>query len=164
MAAKDSFPINERRCRFDVFRRPNRDSNSCMRSFSLANGRRSSLCWELSSVPRYHELHLVCKNKSTQLCKPQNMNIITTLLVVNSNSKKKKSSTVYNHTIFVQCTGQSCKSARTEAYSNDLRWRMVYQRCMLGLTYEEIVSQLSVNPSTVWCAVQRFEEHGMVVL
>jgi len=38
----------------------------------------------------------------------------------------------------------------------------VYQRCMLGLTYEEIASRLSVDPSTVWRAVQRFEEHGTV--
>ena len=56
----------------------------------------------------------------------------------------------------------SCESARTKAYSNDLRWRMVYQRCMLGLTYEEIASRLSVDPSAVWRAVQRFEEHGTV--
>ena len=33
---------------------------------------------------------------------------------------------------------------------------------MLGLTYDEIVSRLSVDPSTVWRAVQRFEEHGTV--
>jgi len=33
---------------------------------------------------------------------------------------------------------------------------------MLGLTYEEIASRLSVDPSTVWRAVQRFEEHGTV--
>ena len=56
----------------------------------------------------------------------------------------------------------SCESARTKAYSNDLRWRMVYQRCMLGLTYEEVASRLSVDPSTVWRVVQRFEEHGTV--
>ena len=31
----------------------------------------------------------------------------------------------------------SCESERTKAHSNDLRWRMVYQRCMHGLTYEE---------------------------
>ena len=38
----------------------------------------------------------------------------------------------------------------------------MYQRCMLGLTYGEIASRLSVDPSTVWRAVQRFEEHGTV--
>ena len=53
LAAKDSFPINERRRRFDVFRHPNQDSSSCKRSFSLAGGRCSSLCWESSSIPRY---------------------------------------------------------------------------------------------------------------
>ena len=59
----------------------------------------------------------------------------------------------------------SCESARTKAYINDLRWRMEYQRCMLGLTYEEVASRLSVervNPSTVWRVVQHFEEHGTV--
>ena len=55
----------------------------------------------------------------------------------------------------------SCESARTKAYSNDLRWRMVYQQCMLGLTYEEIAYRLSVDPSTVWHAVA-VEEHGTV--
>ena len=33
---------------------------------------------------------------------------------------------------------------------------------MLGLTYEEVASQLLVDPSTVWHVVQRFEEHGTV--
>ena len=78
---------------------------------------------------------------------------------VNSN-RKKMSSTVYNYTMFG--TMYSCKSERTKAYSNDFCWRMVYQRCKLGLTYEEIVSWLSMDPSTVWCAVQRFEQHGTV--
>ena len=78
-----------------------------------------------------------------------NMNIITALLAV-----------VLCKTIFG--TMYSCESARTKAYSNNLRWRMVYQRCMLGLTYEEVASRLSVDPSTVWRVVQRFEEHGTV--
>ena len=38
----------------------------------------------------------------------------------------------------------------------------MYQRCMLGLTHEEVVSRLSVDPSTVWRVVQRFEEHSTV--
>ena len=53
LAAKDSFSINERRRRFDVFRCPNQDSSSCKSSFSLAGGRCSFLCWESSSIPRY---------------------------------------------------------------------------------------------------------------
>ena len=56
----------------------------------------------------------------------------------------------------------SCESSRKKAYSADLRWRMVYQRHMLGLTFEEIGSRLSVDPSTVWRAVQRFDEHATV--
>lgn len=56
----------------------------------------------------------------------------------------------------------SCESGRRKAYSNDLRWRMIFQREMLGLSYEEVGLRLSVDPSTVWRAVQRFEELGTV--
>ena len=45
---------------------------------------------------------------------------------------------------------------RTQAYDEDLRWRMVYQRYALELTYREIAT------STVQRVVQRFEESGTV--
>ena len=69
------------------------------------------LCKE---VTNYRELHWVCKNKSTQLCKPQNMNIITTLLAVNSNSKKR---VVLCATILslVQCTPANLQERRLTA-------------------------------------------------
>ena len=38
---------------------------------------------------------------------------------------------------------------RTQAYDEDLRWRMVYQRYALELTYREIATNLNVYPSTV---------------
>ena len=50
----------------------------------------------------------------------------------------------------------------TEAYDEDLRWRMVYQYCALELTYREIASNLHVDPSTVQRVVQRFEQSGTV--
>jgi len=61
-------------------------------------------------------------------------------------------------------TMYSCESARTKAYSNDLRWRMVYQRCMLGLTYKEIASRLSVDPSTVWLLFSALKSMALLTL
>ena len=43
----------------------------------------------------------------------------------------------------------SIESERSRAYSSDLRWRMVYQRSLLGLSYNQIASYLNVDPSTV---------------
>ena len=51
---------------------------------------------------------------------------------------------------------------RSKAYSNDITWRMVYQRCGLGLSYKQIGEQLNVDPSTVCRTVQLFEETGTV--
>ncbi len=39
-------------------------------------------------------------------------------------------------------------SIDSKAYSSELRWRMVHQRCMLGLSYREISGNLNVDPST----------------
>ena len=49
---------------------------------------------------------------------------------------------------------------RSKAYSDDLRWRMVYQRCLLGLSYPEIAAHLNVDKSTVYRVVHLFEETG----
>ena len=51
---------------------------------------------------------------------------------------------------------------QTQAYSEDLQWRMVYQHYALELTYHEIATNLNVNPSTVQRVVQQFEESGTV--
>ena len=56
----------------------------------------------------------------------------------------------------------SIESTRGKAYSSDLRWRMVHQRCMLGCTYREIAERLSVDPSTVYRTGKLFEETGTV--
>ena len=44
----------------------------------------------------------------------------------------------------------SCESKRTSAYSEDLRWRMVWQREVEKLSLKNIASNLSVDASTVY--------------
>lgn len=56
----------------------------------------------------------------------------------------------------------SMEPHRTRAYSEDLKWRMVYQRLMLGFTYQQIAVNLSVDTSTVWRAVEKFQAEGTV--
>ena len=56
----------------------------------------------------------------------------------------------------------SCEPNRCSAYSDDLRWRMVYQRTALGLSYREIASNLYVDVSTMCSTVQLFERTGNV--
>ena len=56
----------------------------------------------------------------------------------------------------------SCEPKRCSAYSDDLRWRMVYQRTALGLSYREIAANLCVDVSTVCRIVQLFERTGTV--
>lgn len=41
---------------------------------------------------------------------------------------------------------------------------MVYQRLMLGLTYQEIANNLCVDLSTVWRAVEKFKNEGNVTI
>ena len=43
----------------------------------------------------------------------------------------------------------SSEPGRTSAYSNDLRWKMVYQKEALSLTLSVIASNLCVDVSTV---------------
>ena len=56
----------------------------------------------------------------------------------------------------------SIEPGRSKAYSSGIRWRMIYQRCGLGLSYRQIGEQLNVDPSTVCKTVQLFEETGTV--
>ena len=46
---------------------------------------------------------------------------------------------------------------RHKSYSEDLRWRIVYQRHLMGLNYREISQNLTVSVSTVARIVDRFE-------
>jgi len=56
----------------------------------------------------------------------------------------------------------SCEPRRTSPYSDDLRWRMVWQRLARGLTLEQVSSNLNVDISTIWRVVKCFEETGTV--
>ena len=56
----------------------------------------------------------------------------------------------------------SIEPARTSAYSEDLRWRMIWQKEALGLTYEEVAKNLGVDKATVWRTVSLFQETGNV--
>lgn len=56
----------------------------------------------------------------------------------------------------------SCEPLRGRAYDENIRWRMIYQREMLGLTFQEVASNLNVNTSTVWRVVKQFQEQGPV--
>ena len=55
----------------------------------------------------------------------------------------------------------SCEPKRCSAYAEDVRWRMVYERQVLGLTYHNIGANLHVDPSAVR-TVQHFLNTGTV--
>ncbi len=56
----------------------------------------------------------------------------------------------------------SYEPRRSSAYSDDLRWRMVYQRLALGYTCKRVATNLGVDPSTICRTVQLFERTGSV--
>ena len=56
----------------------------------------------------------------------------------------------------------SCEPKRTSAYSNDLRWRIVYMVEMQHKPYREVAENLAVDPSTVYRTVSLFSESGNV--
>ena len=51
----------------------------------------------------------------------------------------------------------SCEPGRTKAYDDELRWRIVYQCYAMDLNYREIANNVSIDTSTVYRVVQRFE-------
>ena len=54
----------------------------------------------------------------------------------------------------------SCEPKKTKAYSDGIRWRMLYQAKVLGKTYSEIASNLTVDASTVCRIVSLFYTTG----
>ena len=46
----------------------------------------------------------------------------------------------------------SCQPKRTKVYDEDLRWRMVYQKFVIELSYREIAMNLEVDASTAVAA------------
>ena len=55
----------------------------------------------------------------------------------------------------------SCEPTRSSAYSEDLRWRIVYQKGT-ELSYTEVAKNLSVDLSTVKRVVKLFNNTGNV--
>ena len=56
----------------------------------------------------------------------------------------------------------SCEKGRTSAYSEDLRWRMVWQSQALSLPSATVARNLGVDISTVRRTVNIFERTGQV--
>ena len=56
----------------------------------------------------------------------------------------------------------SAQPHRTSSYSDELRWRMVYQCYGLEFSYRQIAKNLNVDVSTVCRVSQRFEQTGDV--
>lgn len=65
-------------------------------------------------------------------------------------------------TIFCVVVMASCEHSRSSAYSNDLRWRLVWQTLALQLPTKQVALNLSVDESTVRRTVRRFETTGTV--
>lgn len=59
-------------------------------------------------------------------------------------------------------TATSCEEQRTKAYSEDLRWRMIYQYYALQKTSQQIAESLNVDKSTVSRTIKLFTETGAV--
>ena len=58
--------------------------------------------------------------------------------------------------------GTSYEPCRTSAYSEDLKWRIVWQREVLGLKCKDVAVNLGVDSATVSRTVARFRETGGV--
>ena len=59
-------------------------------------------------------------------------------------------------------TKTSYEPCRSSAYSEDLRWRVVWQREALGYRYSKIASNLGIDKSTVSRTLQLFYTTGLV--
>ena len=69
---------------------------------------------------------------------------------------------VCKHMAVMATCKTSCETHRTQAYSEDLRWRIIYQYYSLHKTYQQIAESLNVDKSTVSRIVVLFNETGTV--
>ena len=60
------------------------------------------------------------------------------------------------------CSMTSCEPRRSSAYSEDLRWYIVWQREALGVSCSEIATNLNIDISTVKKVLQTFATTGDV--
>ena len=63
---------------------------------------------------------------------------------------------------FIQVVSMSAEPGRTKAYSPDLRWRVVWQRIAMDLTYRDIAERLSISVGTAYNIFQIFQRTGSV--
>ena len=56
----------------------------------------------------------------------------------------------------------SCEPSRSSAYSEDLRWRVVWQRQALQISAQQVAKNLGVDLSTVYRINQLFDTTGSV--
>lgn len=56
----------------------------------------------------------------------------------------------------------SCQSSRSSAYSDDLRWRIIWQRFALDLHPPQIANNLNIDVSTVYRISNKFKDCGQV--
>ena len=59
-------------------------------------------------------------------------------------------------------TRSLCEPMRINTYNEDIRWRMVWQHEVQGLTLKQVACNLSVDVFTVHRIVKQFEETGSV--
>ena len=57
---------------------------------------------------------------------------------------------------------RSYEPQRISAYSEDMKWRMVWQTEAPGLQYSDVAANLGVDSATVCRTVTRFRESGTV--
>jgi transposase len=57
---------------------------------------------------------------------------------------------------------RSAEPGRKKAYAQDLRWRVVYQKIALNLSFERIGRNLNISASTAQRVYKLFENTGAV--
>jgi len=62
----------------------------------------------------------------------------------------------------MMATGTSYERTRTNAYSEDLRWRIIYQRLALDYSLQRVADNLGVGVATVHRIETAFAETGSV--
>lgn len=56
----------------------------------------------------------------------------------------------------------SAEPGRTKAYSSDLRWRVIWQKIAMELSYREIAERLCISVGTAYNIFQLFQRTGSV--
>lgn len=65
-------------------------------------------------------------------------------------------------TVVTMATCLSAEPGRKAPYSNDLRWRIVWQRTGMDLSFRNIARNLNISISTAHSICKKFEETGDV--